>query len=217
LIVLFLPDCQSRQKGDAAMRNRWLVFLVVSALVLSTLGAAQGSSGTIRGYVFRDTNQNGVFDSGEEGISWVYVTISNGEYQHTYYTGDGDPNGNIPGPGSYGPTPLQPGSWTVTVHVPDGYVATTSTELVAVVPDGRSATGVDFGIYGTGPISYAAGTGVGMGGAAGTTGAPGAKTLPATGGVSHPAVGHSLALIVALLGLLVLVGTPWCVAQIKKA
>jgi len=200
------------------MRNRWLAFIILSVLVLSTLGAAaQQDKGTIRGYVFRDSNQNGVFDQGEEGIPGVFVTVSYGEYSHTYYTGAGDPSPQAapklpapsPGPGSYGPTPLPAGSWKVTLHVPDGYRATSKTELYASVPVGGAATGVNFGVYGSGSIAYSSGTGVGMGGAAGV--------LPVTGGVVKVGPGHVMALIVALLGLVALVGTPWCVAQVKQA
>ena len=192
------------------MRNRWLVFMVLSALVLSSLGAAaQQSKGTIRGYVFRDSNQNGVFDQGEEGIPGVYVTISYGDYQHTYYTGEGDPNGSVPGPGSYGPTPLQGGYWKVTLHVPDGYRSTTLTERFAQVPEGGAATDVNFGLFGSGPITYSSGTGVAMGGAAGSV-------LPQTGGTAGPSIAHTIALLGAVLGLLVVLGTPWCVAQVQR-
>jgi hypothetical protein len=191
------------------MRKRRLVLLVISALVLTTLGAAaEGLPGTIRGYVFRDGNQNGVMDAGEEGIPGVFVTVSYGDYQHTYYTGEGDPSGDVPGPGSYGPTPLQTGNWMVKMHVPDGYQATTATELAAFVPDGGAATGINFGLFGTGPISYAAGTGVAMGGAA---------ALPLTGGAGEASAGRMVALILALVGFLTLLGTPWCTVQVKRA
>jgi hypothetical protein len=211
------------------MRKFWLVLAVFSILALGSLGAAPqagvqdttwgyrfqnsplASPGTIRGYVFRDSNQNSVFDADEEGIPDVYITVSYGDYQHTYYTGGGDPNGNVPGPGSYGPTPLQSGYWTVTLHVPDGYRSTTPTELLVLVPGGGAATGADFGIYGSGPISYSSGTGVGMGGGAG------AGTLPQTGGVTQTPRGHLVALLVALVGFLALLGTPWCITKVKRA
>ena len=201
------------------MRNRWFVFFVLSVLVLSSVAATtHQDKGTIRGYVFLDNNQNGVFDEGEEGIPSVYVTISYDEYQQIYYTGDGDADPQAaqglpapsPGPGSYGPTPLQAGYWKVTLHVPDGYKATSSSELYATVPAGGAATDVNFGIYGSGPIVYSAGTGVGMGGGAGSV-------LPQTGGVAEASPLSSLALIVALAGLVVLVGTPWCISQAKRA
>jgi len=203
------------------MRNRWLIFLVLSVLALGCMGAAaQGLPGTIRGYVFRDSNGNGVFDEGEEGIPNVYVTVSFAdEYQQTYYTGNGDPDPQqdkglpspSPGPGSYGPTPLPSGGWTVTVHVPDGYRSTTPSELVVFVPEGAAATNVNFGFSGSGPIAYSSGTGVAMGGAAG------ASFLPQTGGLAEISPGRLIALFVALIGFLVLVGTPWCVAQAKYA
>lgn len=192
------------------MNKRWLVLVILSALALSSVGATvQATPGTIRGYVFRDGNQNGVFDAGEEGIPGVFVTVSYGDYQHTYYTGNGDPNGDIPGPGSYGPTPLPGGTWAVTLHVPDGYRATTSTELVVFVPEGGAATGTNFGIYGSGPINYSAGIGVGMGGGAGI--------LPQTGGGVQVPAAHLIALTMVLIGFIALLGTPWCVAQVKHA
>jgi hypothetical protein len=195
------------------MRNRWLFFFILSVLVLGSVAAApMYARGTIRGYVFRDVNQNGVFDADEEGIPGVYVTVQYGDYQHTYYTGGGDPSGDVPGPGSYGPSALQPGYWQVRVHVPDGYRATTQTELWVDVPDTEdaAATGVNFGLYGSGAITYSAGTGVGMGGGAGS------GLLPQTGGMTNVSLGHTLALLVAVIGLLVLIGTPWCVSQAKR-
>ncbi len=199
------------------MRNRWLVFAVLSILVLSNVAAANQQGGTIRGYVFRDSNGNGVFDEGEEGIADVRVTISLGDYEHTYYTGKGDPNPSAapqlpspaPGPGSYGPTPLQGGYWKVTLQVPDGYRATTPTEVFVNVPEGRSATGVNFGVFGSGDINYGAGTGVGMGG--------GSPFLPVTGRVAEVASAQLVAVLATLVGLLVLIGTPWCVTRAKRA
>jgi hypothetical protein len=77
------------------------------------------------------------------------------------------------------------------------------------VPDDGPATGVNFGLLGTGEISYAGGTGVGMGGGGGY--------LPATGSVNGPSPAQLLALLAALAGVLVLVGTPWCVTRVKRA
>jgi hypothetical protein len=197
------------------MYKHWLIWLILSVLALSSLGAAprdlaqDSPAGTIRGYVYRDNNRNGVFDKDEEGIPGVYVTISHGEYQHSYYTGEGDPEGDEPGPGSYGPTPLPGGRWTVTLHVPDGYRATSATELGVDVPHEGAVTGADFGIYGSGEIRYSAGIGVGMGGAAGA--------LPYTGGTKQAPRGHLIALLVAFVGFLVLLGTPWCIAQTRRA
>jgi hypothetical protein len=213
------------------MRNRWLAFVILSVLALSSLGAAaQQSKGTIRGYVFLDSNQNGVFDRCDEdngvddcvaetGLEGVFVTIAYGDYQHTYYTGNGDatpePGPGLPdpspGPGSYGPTPLPSGYWMVTVHVPDGYHSTTPSEVSALVPfDDGAVTEVNFGLYGSGAITYASGTGVAMGGGAG------AGMLPDTGGLNVPAPVQVIALFGALVGLLALIGTPWAVAKARR-
>jgi len=191
------------------MYKRGLVFMLLSAMALCSLGAASASNGTIRGYVFRDSNQNGFFDTGEEGIPGVYVTISYGSYEHTYYTGAGDGQGSSPGPGSYGPTALQSGYWKATLHVPDGYRATTLTEMYVKVNDSGATTGVNFGLYGTGPITYAAGTGVGMGGGAGI--------LPQTGVGTETTIAQLIALLLAAVGLVLLVGTPWCVTRARRA
>jgi hypothetical protein len=231
------------------MRKRWLILVIFSALILSSLGAVAqagtsgatggdvfldqlssfstqsplGIPGSIRGYVFLDRNQNGVFDVGqEEGLPLVDITVSYGEYQHTYCTGGGDPNGEVPGPGSYGPTALQGGYWTVTLHVPDGYRATTPTEQGALVPaEGGAVTGVNFGLYGSGSIASSVcppelgvvqdtgAPGLAIGGGAGAG-------LPQTGGVAQPQRGHLIALLAAVVGFLALLGTPWCVTQARR-
>jgi hypothetical protein len=99
----------------------------------------------------------------------------------------------------------------VTVHVPDGYNSTTPSEIFALVPfDDGAVTEVNFGLYGSGAITYAAGTGVAMGGGAG------AGTLPETGGLNVPAPVQVIALFGALVGLLALIGTPWAVAQARR-
>ncbi len=206
------------------MNKRWLIFVILAALALSSLGATSqdvaqsklrqdspvSPSGTIRGYAFRDSNRNGIFDDGEEGLPNVYITIKYGDYEHTYYTGDGDPEGDVSGLGSYGPRPLPGGSWTVILHVPDGYRSTSPSELTVNVPDEGAATGVNFGLYGSGEIRYSAGSGIGMGGGAGSG-------LPQTGGQKQAPRGHLIALAAVLMGFLILFGTPWCIAKTKRS
>jgi hypothetical protein len=187
-----------------------MIWTTVVIIAFIALGATvQAAGGTIRGYAFLDKNRNGVKEGDEPGLEGVLVTIKYQDYQQTYWTGDGDPSGDVPGPGSYGPTPLQPGYWTVIVHVPDGYRSTSPTELQVSVPESGAATGVNFGLYGSGPISYSAGTGVAMGGGAGT--------LPRTGGARALPTGQLVALLGAVIGFVILAGTPWCVAQAKQA
>ena len=185
------------------MRNRWLTFFVLTVLVLCTLGAAQESNGAIRGYVFRDTNENGVFDAGEEGIADVSVIVSRDDESQTLVTQAGDA-----GPGSFVASSLEAGDWLVTVAVPEGYIATTPTELAVTVPE-DGPVGVNFGLYGSGPVVYPSESDETK-----VEGA-GAATLPETGGETI-ALGQWLALLAALGGLMMLLGTPWCVAQARR-
>lgn len=207
------------------MYKRWLTWIVFSALILNSLGAVAQAKplskdpGSIRGYVFLDSNRNGVFDPGEKGLPLVDITISANGYQQTYCTGGGDPSGDVPGPGSYAPIPLPSGYWTVKVHVPQGYRATTPTEQGAIVPDeGGAVTGVNFGLYGSGPIvSSVCHESLGVVQDTGATGLAIGGGLPQTGGVAQTPQGHLVALLMALVGFLALLGTPWCVTQAKHA
>ena len=96
----------------------------------------------------------------------------------------------------------------VKVTVPDGYVATTPTELWVTVPEDGSV-GVNFGLSGSGPIVYPAESDESPEEGAG------AATLPETG-IEKATIGQWLALLAALGGLLILIGTPWCVTQAKR-
>jgi hypothetical protein len=52
--------------------------------------------------------------------------------------------------------------------------------------------------------------------ASGQGGGAGAGSLPATGSTRPTPASHSIALLLALLGLLVLLGTPWCIAGTRR-
>ena len=136
-----------------------LISAVVSCLVLSllfgsTVLADYGpDEGTIRGAAFVDSNKNGQMDEGEQGLGWVYFTISNGSYSHTYFSQwqTVDEAGNTHVTGTFGPTPLPKGGWNVKLHVPEGYVATTPIEQVVYVPgaEGGHVAYVYMGLYPT--------------------------------------------------------------------
>jgi hypothetical protein len=96
----------------------------------------------------------------------------------------------------------------VTVAVPDGYIATTPTEFpVTVSEDGP--VGVNFGLYGSGPVLYPPES------EETSEEGAGAATLPETGTVKA-SLGQWLALLAVLGGLITLLGTPWCVTQAKR-
>jgi len=160
-----------------------LLICVLSLFSVSAIRAEYGpEEGSIRGAAFLDSNRNGVMDPGEEGVGWVYFTISNGEYSHLYHSEwqTTDKAGNSYATGYFGPAPLNKGWWKVTFHVPEGYVATTPTEQTVNVPgsEGGHIAEIYLGLYPT------------TGGVAG-----GVSVLPRTGATVNPIVLGSLALL----------------------
>ncbi|HQE93223.1 MAG TPA: hypothetical protein PLH19_10255 [Anaerolineae bacterium] len=140
------------------MKSRKMLCAILVALCafsvfsVTTVRADYGpNEGTIRGAAFVDSNRNGKMDANEKGLGWVYFTISNGDYSHTYFSEwqSVDAYGNTYATGTFGPAPLAKGGWKVTFHVPEGYVATTPTEQVVYVPgtEGNHVTYAYMGLY----------------------------------------------------------------------
>ncbi len=140
--------------------RRWLsiVLCLLALLAVAAQHPYGENEGTIRGAVFLDRNRNGKMDKGEEGIGWVYFTISHGEYSHTYYSEwrTTDEAGNTYATGTFGPAPLARGEWTVTFHVPKGYIATTPTVQKVYVP-GKEGGHVGYAYLGLYPVRGAGG------------------------------------------------------------
>ncbi len=153
--------------------------------------------GSIRGAVFLDANRNGVMDEGEEGIGGVYFTISQSEYSHTFYSEKRveDEAGNKYATGYFGPSALPGGLWKITLHVPEGYVATVPVEQVVDVPAIGYVT-ANLGLY---PTSGAAGTGRAL--------------LPSTGLMRN---GLLLPILVLIGAGLLVVGTLWAVSKVRS-
>lgn len=136
-----------------------LIIILIACVALSSLFAPVvladygPDEGTIRGAAFVDNNKNGTMDDGEQGLGWVYFTISNGSYSHTYYSQwqTVDEAGNTHATGTFGPAPLPKGGWKVKLHVPEGYVATTPIEQIVYVPgaEGGHVAYVYMGLYPT--------------------------------------------------------------------
>lgn len=135
--------------------QRWMTLVLVLVISLFTAATALAEygpdEGTIRGAIFLDKNRNGVRDEGEEGLGPVYFTISSGDYSHMYHSEwqTTDDAGNTYATGTFGPVPLHKGAWKVTLHVPDGYVATTPVEQTVMVPgkEGGHVAEVYMGLY----------------------------------------------------------------------
>ncbi|MEO8620457.1 MAG: SdrD B-like domain-containing protein [bacterium] len=101
--------------------------------------------GAIGDFVWNDKNANGVQDSGEPGIAGVTVTLSNGATTTTNASG------------AYAFANLVPGTYTVTVATPAGFVAsptgagTPSTDSngsgASTAIAGNTDNTIDFGFY----------------------------------------------------------------------
>jgi uncharacterized repeat protein (TIGR01451 family)/LPXTG-motif cell wall-anchored protein len=107
--------------------------------------------GSVGDRVWIDSDADGVQDPGEEGINGVTLTLG-GDAAGTKETTTGPVDGGSDVPGWYLFDGLLAGTYTVTVTVPDGYVATTPTELTVVLAEEQVNLDVDFGIVALGSI-----------------------------------------------------------------
>ncbi|MBN2006878.1 MAG: hypothetical protein JXA21_26225 [Anaerolineae bacterium] len=170
------------------IRSFGLILVVTLLMSLFLASAVQADAwgdneGSLRGATYLDENRNGKMDPGEKGVGWVYFTISQGDYSHTYYSEWREQqNGHDYATGYFGPAPIPAGFWKVQFHVPEGYRATTPTEVGVVVPGHEG-----------GHIAYVyLGLVKGSGGSKGYA-APG--TMPYAGAVADPVVLGSLAFL----------------------
>ncbi|OQA16069.1 MAG: hypothetical protein BWY63_02793 [Chloroflexi bacterium ADurb.Bin360] len=150
--------------------KRWCGALVLVLLALASLAARPAQDwppGTaiLHGFVFHDLNGdgkwnhpngNGVFDPAkpdkwEPGFGGVHFTASCGDFSVVGYSEPRsvDAYGHVFATGDFGPV-LTPCDWTVTLHVPEGYVATTPIQQKALIPDagGTAFPAVLFGLTG---------------------------------------------------------------------
>ncbi|MGH7204110.1 MAG: SdrD B-like domain-containing protein [Candidatus Levyibacteriota bacterium] len=86
----------------------------------------------LSGTVYNDDNQNGVQDTGETGYQGTTVTLNTGQTTTT------DANG------TYAFANLQPGTYTETVSIPNGYATTTTNPATVAL---STDTTQNFGIY----------------------------------------------------------------------
>ncbi len=110
--------------------------------------------GAIGDYVWNDLNANGVQESGEPGITGATVTLTIGSTSTSTTTGIS---------GAYAFSDLAPGTYTVTVATPAGFLASPSNaggnpandsngSGTTVAVEGTSNTTIDFGFYQLGSI-----------------------------------------------------------------
>lgn len=150
--------------------KRWCGVLILALLALASIAARPAQDwppGTaiLHGFVFHDLNGdgkrnhpngNGVFDPAkpdkwEPGFGGVHFTASCGDFSVVGYSEPRsvDAYGHVFATGDFGPV-LTPCDWTVTLHVPEGYVVTTPIQQKALIPDagGTAFPAVLFGLTG---------------------------------------------------------------------
>lgn len=100
-----------------------------------------GPGGSLRGAVFNDVNQNGVWDADEEALPGIGVTVYSPSWESVGYTGDD---------GTYGVVALGASWWGVRVTVPEGWKPTTPSDRwgYLITDQGTVYFGINFGLTG---------------------------------------------------------------------
>jgi type II secretory pathway pseudopilin PulG len=109
-------------------------------------GVYKPTVGTVKGKVFRDTDRDGTYDTGESGIQnvWVGVTTDGGMTVQGYANTDVDGDYTITVPAN-DPPHTQP--YSIIATPPTGYYATSSTSYNSLyLQAGQTLTGRNFGM-----------------------------------------------------------------------
>jgi len=120
-----------------------MALAVLAIVALPSLTTVMGQQTfTIDGYKYKDKNHDGVHDDGEPGVKGVTITL-------TVEDDEGNPViiGEMltDGEGYFIFSELEPGTYTVTETVPEGWVASTDTSYVIELSDETVSLG--FGNY----------------------------------------------------------------------
>lgn len=139
LMLAAIPPVDSGSLGSSGFAARGLGRTSASPpRLIVSWGALTLKGGTIRGMVFLDVDQDGVFDAGESGLAGIPIHVeTNGSWATDLVTGDD---------GTYGPAGLKPAQYRVRIDVPPGYVATTPLGRGPFALNGNAVTGQDFGL-----------------------------------------------------------------------
>lgn len=126
--------------------NPRAVSMVDGGTVHADFGLTKGGKGTVQGKVFRDSNKDGIFQSGEPAVAgvWVGVTKNSGTEVLSFGTTDASGNYTIDVPNN---DPQHNTPYQVTLQVPTGYFPTSSTMIQPIWLDpGEVIVGQNFGL-----------------------------------------------------------------------
>jgi hypothetical protein len=112
---------------------------------VSGLDFGQFQTVTLSGEVFNDLSGDGALQGGDPGLSGVTVDLVNAQNQTVAKTTLAD--------GTYSFTGVGPGSYSVQVAPPSGFVATTPTSLPVTTSSGQNVAGLNFGEFQTVTVS----------------------------------------------------------------
>jgi uncharacterized repeat protein (TIGR01451 family) len=118
--------------------------VLVPANGTGTFTVGNARPGILSGLVFVDNNRNGALDAGEVGRAGVTIDLTG----RTGLNRPANPaSTQTGGDGTYNFPNLYPGTYSVTMKVPDGFVATTPTTIAnRSVPSGGTNPNNNFGI-----------------------------------------------------------------------
>lgn len=111
-----------------------------------SIGLGKNGIAVVKGTVFKDTNKNRAFDSGEAGVPnvWVGVSPDGGLTIEGYATTDASGNYSITVPAN---SPPGTNPYAIYIIVPGGWFATTTTSINNVLlTNGQSLNNQNFGI-----------------------------------------------------------------------
>ena len=136
-----LPSQGSWVNGTTSPLSVTITNNSVSGLMFGYYYTGSGQGYGISGYVFNDANRNGIFDTGESGITNWYILLDNGN--GTLLSAQTDANG------FYSFTGLSAGTYKIENTPPEGSDAyTNTTSMIITVPlTTASVSNVNFGEF----------------------------------------------------------------------
>ena len=141
----FAVTCTVPDSFTVTSTNPQSITMVNGSTARADFAVVQGADGTVQGKVYKDLNKNSAWDSGEPGLSnvWVAVTKSSGTIVQSFAYTDANGDYSITVPAN---DPPHTTAYEVTYQIPTNYYAVSTTMITGVwVQPGQTITGKNFG------------------------------------------------------------------------